>query len=193
MIRLGKPTNELQRRFLDEQAARPYSYDAVGATASQPPAGYVVDHNRACLGAGEQQFAAAKAALRQWRQFQLGWVEPWPLDVRLVPGECVAIIAHLGPVYWLNACRLVYAVDERGPVERFGFAYGTLPDHAERGEERFVVEWNRADDQVWFDILAFSRPNHSLSWLGYPVVRRLQKRFAREALAAMQRAVEMFD
>jgi uncharacterized protein (UPF0548 family) len=27
-----------------------------------------------------------------------------------------------------------------GPVRRFGFAYGTLPDHVESGEERFTVE-----------------------------------------------------
>jgi uncharacterized protein (UPF0548 family) len=42
---------------------------------------------------------------------------------------------------------------------------------------------------VWFDILAFSRPNHLLTWLGYPLVRRSQKRFGRDAAAAMFRAI----
>jgi hypothetical protein len=28
-------------------------------------------------------------------------------------------------------------------VERFGFAYGTLPCHLVAGEERFVVEWDK--------------------------------------------------
>jgi uncharacterized protein (UPF0548 family) len=28
-------------------------------------------------------------------------------------------------------------------MRRFGFAYGTLAQHAESGEERFTVEWNR--------------------------------------------------
>ncbi len=28
------------------------------------------------------------------------------------------------------------------------FRYGTLPDHAESGEERFAVDWNREDDSV---------------------------------------------
>jgi uncharacterized protein (UPF0548 family) len=74
-------------------------------------------------------------------------------------------------------------------VERFGFAYGTLPDHAERGEERFTVEWHHHDDTVWYDILAFSRPNQFLSGLAYPLVRQLQKRFARDSRAVMHRAV----
>jgi uncharacterized protein (UPF0548 family) len=188
MIRLAKPSTNLLRRFVDEQARQPHRYEAVGATAGEPPKGFVIDRTRARLGDGEQTFVAAKMALRQWRQFQLGWVEPWPTDVPLLPGEIVAIVARVGPVYWLNACRIVYTVDERGSVERFGFAYGTLPDHAERGEERFLVEWDHTDDSVWFDILAMSRPNHLLTWLGYLVVRRLQKRFAREAVAAIERA-----
>ena len=194
MIRFTKPPIEVLSRFLNEQARQPHTYDAVGATLSDAwadnvPKGFVVDHTRACLGTGAQTWLAAQHALRQWRQFQLGWVEPWPVDVPLLPGNAVAIVARLGPVYWLNACRIV-GIDEEGsgPIERFGFSYGTLPGHAECGEERFRVEWHRADDNVWYDILAFSRPNHVLAKLGYPVARLLQKRFARDSVAAMRAA-----
>jgi len=38
---------------------------------------------------------------------------------------------------------------------------------------------------VWYDILAFSRPNQVLTRLGYPLVRRIQKRFAKDSAAAM--------
>lgn len=196
MIRLTKPSVDMLRQFLDEQARKKYTYSDVGSTlgeswAEKVPAGFDVDHTRACLGAGAQTFLAAKNALCSWRQFQLGWVEPWPADVTLLPGNVVSIVARLGPVYWLNACRIVDAIDELGPVERFGFAYATLPGHAECGEERFLVEWHHADDSVWFDILAFSRPRHVLARLGYPVVRLLQKRFGREAVASMRRATEV--
>jgi uncharacterized protein (UPF0548 family) len=51
------------------------------------------------------------------------------------------------------------------------------------------VEWREADGAVWYDILAFSRPRQLLARLGYPLARRLQKRFARDSAAAMQRAV----
>jgi len=89
----------------------------------------------------------------------------------------------------LNACRVVYVVDEAHATTRFGFAYGTLPDHIERGEERFLIEWNRTDDSVWYDILAFSQPRHPLVRLGFPVARMMQKRFARDSLAAMRSAI----
>jgi uncharacterized protein (UPF0548 family) len=57
------------------------------------------------------------------------------------------------------------------PVKRHGFAYGTLPGHAESGEEWFLVEWDRTDGGVCYDILAFSRPQQILARLGYPWVR----------------------
>ena len=101
----------------------------------------------------------------------------------------MAVIARLLGLWWLNACGIVYVVDEEGPVQRFGIAYGTLPEHAESGEERFTVEWREADSAVWYDILAFSRPQQLLARLGYPFARRLQKRFARDSAAAMRRAV----
>ena len=80
-------------------------------------------------------------------------------------------------------------MDESGPCTKFGFGYGTLPGHIARGEERFLVEWNRSTDQVAYDILAFSKPNHIATRLGYPFVRRSQKRFGRDSAAAMFRAV----
>ena len=52
-----------------------------------------------------------------------------------------------------------------------------------------MVEWDREENSVWYDILAFSRPNQFSARLGYPVVRRLQKRFGRDSAAAMLRAV----
>jgi uncharacterized protein (UPF0548 family) len=80
-------------------------------------------------------------------------------------------------------------INEDGPVRRFGLAWGTLPDHAASGEERFLLEWDRDERGVWYDILAFSRPRHPLARLGYPWVRRIQRHFGRESAAAMRRAV----
>jgi uncharacterized protein (UPF0548 family) len=188
MLSLRKPSVDALRRFVAAQRELPFTYGAVGATAGMPPAGYVVDRTRIKLGEGEPVFRSAVGALKRWEQFRLGWVEAWPPDTPLQPGEVVAVMGRAIGVWWLNACRVVYVVDEAGPVSRFGFAYGTLPGHVESGEERFLVKWDRGDDAVWFDILAFSRPNHVLTRLGYHVVRRLQKRFGRDSAAAMLRA-----
>jgi len=138
---------------------------------------------------GEAVFAAAKAALERWDQFRLGWLEASPADTPIRSGEVVAILARSAGLSWLVACRIIYVINENGPITRFGFAYGTLPDHAATGEERFLIEWIPADDSVWYDILAFSRPRHRLARWGYPVIRRMQKRFGRESAAAVLRAV----
>jgi uncharacterized protein (UPF0548 family) len=189
MLSLRKPSAEQLREFLAVQAKLTFTYSAVGATAAVPPAGYVVDRTRIKLGEGAEAFAAAKAALRRWEHFRLGWVEAWPPETPIQAGQVVAVIARLFGLWWLNACRIVYLVDEEGPVKRFAFAYGKLMEHAESGEERFTVEWHEQDDTVWYDILAFSCPHQLLARLGYPFARRLQKRFARDSAAAMRRVM----
>ena len=189
MLLFRKPTPAVLDTFRAAQADLDFTCPAVGATAAIPPPGFVVDRTRIKLGDGEVVFVAARAALGRWGQFRLGWVEAHPSSTPLKTDEVVAVVARVLGVWWANACRVVYTVDETGPVCRFGFAYGTLPDHAESGEERFLVEWDRSTDAVHYDILAFSRPRHPLARLGYPLTRRTQKRFARDSAAAMRRAV----
>ena len=65
--------------------------------------------------------------------------------------------------------------------------------HAERGEERFLVEHDRRSGAVSYSVLAFSRPSHPLAWLGYPFARLLQRRFARDSREAMRRATSGLD
>ncbi len=190
MLLLQKPSPETVRRFLEQQKSLQLTYVAIGATATIPPADFVVDHTRIKLGTGENVYHSAIAALRGWQQFQLGWLQAEPADTPLEAGQVIAILARAVGIWWLNACRIVYVVDEKGPSHRFGFAYGTLPAHAGIGEERFLIEWDRNSDEVFYDILAFSRMSHPLARLGYPVVRLTQKKFGRDSAAAMQRAVQ---
>ena len=190
MLLFRKPSDAFIRRFLVEQSRLDFSYEAVGTTFGELPAGFVVDRTRIRLGEGEAVFLAAKEALARWDQFRLGWVESCPESAPIEKGTVVAVLARTMMLWWLNACRIVETVHDAGEIARFGFAYGTLPEHAEMGEERFLIEWNRMDDSVWFDILAFSRPKHPLVRLAYPLVRRTQKRFGREAAASMLRSVK---
>jgi uncharacterized protein (UPF0548 family) len=149
----------------------------------------VVDRTRIKLGEGEAVYESASAALRRWDHFKLGWVDVWSPETPLEAGEVVAVMGRALGLWWLNCCRIVYVVNETGPIRKFGFAYGTLPGHVESGEERFVIEWNQGDNSVWYDILAFSRPSQVLIRLGSPIVRRMQKRFGRDSAAAVFRSV----
>ena len=189
MFSLRQPSEGDIRQFISSQQDLPFSYLQVGATRSQPPAGYNLDHNRTKLGDGKEAYQRAVSALQSWKQFDLGWVTIVPRGKVLEVGTIVAVQAKVFGFWSLNAARIVYVIDERQDQNaRFGFAYGTLPDHVECGEERFTIEW-QADGSVWYDIYAFSRPQHPLVKLGFPIARRLQKRFVRDSLAAMVLAV----
>ena len=185
MFLLRKPSAEQIERFISSQRELPFSYPEVGATRDTLPRGYAIDHNRVKVGAGRQTFARAVQALEAWKQFDLGWVKIVPVKTRPEIGSTVAIRARTFGFWSLSACRVIYAINEGGPIKKFGFAYGTLPDHVERGEERFTVEWHTGGDSVWYDILAFSRPHHPLVKFAFPLARLLQKRFARESLRQM--------
>ncbi len=189
MFLLTKPSEGVVRQFIASQENLSFSYAEVGATRGEPPRGYTLDHHRIKLGTGRKTFERAILALRKWRQFDLGWVKIVPDETPIEPDATVAIRAWTFGFWSLSASRIVYVINADGPVEKFGFAYGTLPDHVERGEERFTIELHAADNSVWYDILAFSRPRHHLVRLGFPLARILQKRFARESLKVMAEAV----
>ena len=162
------------------------SYAPIGMTKGTPPSGFQVDHNRIALGTGRDVFEQACRAVRAWRMFDLGWVSVYDRSVPFAQGMPVAILAKVFGLWFLNACRIVYTLEERsGKVWRYGFAYGTLPAHLERGEERFLIEWERRSDMVWYDILAYSQPNVWLAKGGYPVVRLFQKHFGRDSKRVM--------
>jgi uncharacterized protein (UPF0548 family) len=190
MIALKAPTTPELQRFLSQQADAPYSYPEVGALrAGRMPAGYDHDCQQVQLGNGPDAYARACAAVRSWTMFRIGWVRTFPDNLPIEPGRLVAIVARWGGVWMVNACRIVDVVDEAGAVERFGFVYGTTAAHVERGEERFTVEWRHRDDSVWYDVRAFSTPNRWYARLGYPMVRRAQRRFAIDSKRAMVAAV----
>lgn len=183
MFMLREPSAAHVARFIASQRELPFTYAEVGATNATPPDGYNVDDNRIELGRGEATYRSAVEALKKWRHFELGWVAIVPSGVVVEVGATVAVKARAFGTWSLNASRVVYVIDES---RRFGFAYGTLPDHVEKGEERFMVEW-RADDSVWYSILAFSRPQHPFVRLSAPLARRLQHQFARDSLNRMKK------
>lgn len=184
-MRLSRPDSATIRRFLDEQRALPFSYEEIGHTrhGARTHRGYDVDHNRQLLGQGKETYGEAQAAIRAWKMFPPAWTAIEP-RASIIEGEMVGVLVHALGVWWLNAARIVYVIDE---PRRFGFAYGTLPGHAERGEERFSVEW-LADDTVWYDLYAFSRPRLWAARVAAPLTRSLQRRFGRDSKAAMASA-----
>ena len=186
MILLSPPSKAVLVAFLERQRPAAFTYAGVGLTrdgASSP--GFVRDAYQARVGRGQVVFDRARMMLERWRVHEAPGLSAYTGGRDLEPDQTVAVVARVLFVHVLCACRVVYIVDE---ARRFGFGYGTLPDHPECGEERFLIEWLGNDDVV-FSLFSFSRPASPLFWLGYPVGRLAQYVYSHRYLQAMRTGV----
>lgn len=160
-------TQRLQESLARYRAVEP-TYEPVGATRGELPAGYRHTRRRVRIGTGKAVFDRAVRALLTWEMHTrsgLTVAADGPVEL----GRTVVLGLGVG-LSLVIPCRVVYVVDE--PTRR-GFAYGTLPDHPEQGEEAFVVTQD-VDGSVWFEITAFSRPGALLVRRAGPVGRAIQ-------------------
>ncbi len=185
MFLAHRPTSSEIDNFLQQSRDLPLSYNPVGIS-KEPPRGFSVDTAEAVIGQGQAAFRRAQQALREWRQFDFGWVELLPRGASTECGTVVAVLVHHIGLWSLNGCRVVYSIDDES---RYGFAYGTLTNHAEMGEEIFEVSFEPLSENVSYKIRAVSKPRAALARLGYPYVRLCQSRFRKDSIAAMRRAI----
>lgn len=159
--------------------ASTYSYAALGATAGEPPEGFMSFTRTRVL--NHRDFARATDDLLAWRMHQRAGLRV----VASSPAVATDVVVLLALGWRLASvrfpCRVVYVVDE--PDAR-GFAYGTLPGHPECGEERFVVN-RHTDGRLEFTISAFSRPATRLAKLAGPLNPVAQSIFTNRYLAAL--------
>jgi uncharacterized protein (UPF0548 family) len=163
---------------LSDLAALALTYSEVGATAGPLPTGYHLIQKSGVIGSGRSRFDDAADKGMRWGMLRgAGLRVEATTEIAAVGSE---VIVHLGPLP--APCRVVYVVDE---PNRRGFAYGTLPGHAEKGEELFVVRYDPATDKVYADVTAFSR--HATWWsrLGSPVTSMAQRVITERYLRAL--------
>jgi uncharacterized protein (UPF0548 family) len=186
MFSVRRPSTAAIERFLDASRNLPLSYGPVGIVRETPAGRF--DEEVVAIGHGDDDLERARAALAAWKQFDIGWVETFPKGAPVEAGTVVALlIRHFG--FWsLNGCRVVYPAASPEGERHFGFAYGTLTNHAESGEELFEVFIDRQRGDVMYRIRAISWPQATLARIGQPIGRALQARFRRDSVAAMKRA-----
>lgn len=164
------------------EVSAPFTYPDVGATRATFPSGYDRFELRRPIGHGRELFdRAATHILAFGVQKGAGVFQRADTETALAGTELTVRIGW-GPVGIVAPCRVVYVLDE---PDRRGFAYGTLPGHPESGEELFAVEYDPADDTVYGLVTAFSRPGAWYVALGGPVVRLIQRWFARRYLKTL--------
>jgi uncharacterized protein (UPF0548 family) len=178
----------LQRQVrLDAQLKRSrqqqVTYPEVGLTRSTAlPAGYRHDRLTRRVGRDQIAWGRAKDAIRLWKAHLHAGITLTPPDSPIQEGATALASRTLGPVTILAPCRVVYVTDE---PTRFGFAYGTLPGHPEKGEEAFHV-FLSDDGAVAAEIVAFSRPADLTTKLAGPAAREIQKAVTRRCLEGIE-------
>lgn len=177
LISLTKPKDSKVYELL----ARPMDFrHPTGSLKSGCPSGFVVTQDSAELG-DSRNFSIAKEGIRAMAHFP-SWTTPYVTT--LAPESPMALVSRQLGFYCLNLCKVIEVIDNSN---RFGFVYGATSQHAECGEEIFVV--SKLGNKTIYHIKSHSRPGHPLAWLGYPIVRNLQKKFMRDSCQAIQRYV----
>ena len=95
----------------------------------------------------------------------------------------------LKSLFVINPVHVVYDVKyhqkstTKGKCISSSSAYATLSGHLLSGEERVSVIWNRSNDEVYVEILSFSRASPStVGRLIWPLIGGMQKNFFLEEL-----------
>lgn len=146
--------------------------------------GLIADDHEVRQGAVEEVWWNACEALDAWRMFP-EWAEVVREEVKgQTPSQIVTMVTRICGLWWVNPCRILRRGDS---ATTHGFVYGTLPEHAECGEEMFCVE-QRADGSVWYVIRAFSHPRHWMAWIGFALARWWQCRRGTHARPSARRS-----
>jgi len=184
---MRRPSKAEIERFLDRSHSLPLSYGPTGIVRHRSRTDRF-DEQVVTIGRGEADFERARLAVAGWKHFDIGWVKAFPSLPSIDVGTDVAVlIRHLG--FWsLNGARVVYQANGTDGQAAFGFAYGTLTNHAESGEELFEVFIDQESGEVRYRIRAVSWPQSALTSIGQPFVSFLQAEFRRDSAAAMKRA-----
>jgi len=183
---------------LARASAQAVTYTDIGMSrpGRTAPPGYHAEYHRAELsiaspalpgeaappngGAKSIDFATARQRLATFRTHALPYLFVYPRDAQVVLNRDVVVCARVGAVWAINPCRVVLVEDT---PERYAYAYGTLPGHAESGEEWFSVE--KIGKRVVAETRAYARMTDLLARLATPIARRVQRRIKVDYLRAL--------
>lgn len=171
-------------------ASEPYSYET-GILDGRPPVGMSDDRLEVVLGVGNEVWDRARRALDEWTHFALPWAAASTGGSPPRPGLEVLVHARRLGLEMRVGCRVIETHDTVTPDRHtYGFTYGTLRSHLQRGEESFEVWRDAATDEVGYTIHAMAAPGRWYSWPAKRIIDHYRGRFRSDSAAAVARAVK---
>jgi uncharacterized protein (UPF0548 family) len=160
------------------------TYEPTGATLdalnddAALPAGFRHLLYRVRIGYGQPVLQAAGEAIMSWELHRKAGVRPRPSAPRAAPGVTVVSSVPIPA-----PCVVVWVLER---PDRVGFGYGTMEGHPFSGEESFTA-WTDAAGDVWFSVIAFSRPVRWFTKMAGPVAPLFQRAYARHLARVLRR------
>uniref|UniRef100_A0A6N2LXQ7 DUF1990 domain-containing protein n=2 Tax=Salix viminalis TaxID=40686 RepID=A0A6N2LXQ7_SALVM len=136
--------------------------------------GFLINHARVLVGSGAETYEKGKLALENWRS----------TPIRSGVKFCVCVKEFLPWV--MMPLQIVYVNESRSSKKDMASFCRYPSSHLLAGEERFSIEIDEKN-QVWYEVLSFSKPAHFLSFIGYPYVQLRQKFFAHQSSNAVMK------
>ncbi|PIA32885.1 hypothetical protein AQUCO_04300077v1 [Aquilegia coerulea] len=198
-----RPSPLDQKKCIDKCENGSFNYDSKYRNSSSKPLsslqndqqltkdGFFINHSRTLVGTGLNTYEKSKTALQNWKHFGLNWTFVDP-NTSIETGNKFCVCADQFVSWIMMPLQVAYVnetkFDSKKLKASFGFGSGTLQGHLLSGEERFSIELDE-NNQVWYEILSFSKPAHFLSFVGYPYVQLQQKTFAQQSAGALVKHV----
>ncbi|TSA83040.1 DUF1990 domain-containing protein [Deinococcus detaillensis] len=182
-MQLTRTTPAAFSRVLKRASSLNPTYSRIGVTLDPQTE---MEQHTVLLGTGQATFERGKAALQSWQTHQSRWLRLYPGTQPPAEGQTVLVLLTCAGLCLAFGCRVVRVLDGS---RQYGFAYGSLPGHPERGEELFVVEWH-SDDRVTFSLKADSQPANRFYRLGRPFGQLVRSLGTRQYLNSVRRAAQ---
>jgi uncharacterized protein (UPF0548 family) len=176
-----RPNEEQLEEVLAAQSKRSVTYGSSDLVRAETPRGFRETGGLVTLGHGQRVFDRAIANIKNWSVHERAGLNVTPPRSEVRESSDVILLMKLLVGYVTVSCRVVSITESK---DQWGFNYGTLPHHVERGEESFTVA-RAPDDTVTFAVRAMSRPAHFLTKMGAPVARIIQRKATDRYLQAM--------
>lgn len=176
-LRFPRPRRDQLDRLLADASAADFTYEHTTSTLTRVD----LPTWRRDLGDVPGAYERAVAALQSWAPQRRIGARIHPDAAMLEAGTSLLVVLRAGPAEIVAPVRIVAVIDE---TDRFGYAYGTLPGHPERGEESFIVE-RTAGGSTRASIVIDAHPATIAARLTAPIVTLLQRRAVRSYLDAL--------
>lgn len=192
MIGLRKYDNEKLEKLIENKNKIQLSYEDIGlAKRQQSPPNYHTNSYSTKIGQGRKVYEHAQQIITDLDHLQFNWISCHTSTDKLGLGTFISIQSRLLGLRGLAISQIIEIIDrEDSNTIEYGYVMGTTHYHIVRGEEAFIIKYEKDTGIVTYTIYSYSKTNGLLVTLASPLIRNKQRQFVRSAANYLQSQVQ---